>query len=104
MRNIRFALPGLLFLAGCATTTTTTTTTNPTTSTTTNTACTCALAKIDNGWCNKCEVGYVAGVTINSQMLFEALDAHGHEIGPDGIQCPSSHGYHEAAEQKYARG
>ncbi len=22
-------------------------------------------------------------------MLFEALDAHGHEIGPGGIQCPS---------------
>ncbi len=81
MRNIRFAVLGLLLLAGCATTTTTTTTTN--------TACTNILAKVNNGWCNECEVGYVAGVTINSPMLFEALDAHGHEIGSKGVQCAS---------------
>ncbi len=75
MRNILFTSLGLLLLAGCATTI--------------NTACTCPLAKVNNGWCNECEVGYVAGVTIDSQMLFEALDAHGHEIGPGGIQCSS---------------
>ena len=81
MSNILFAALGLLLLAGCATTTTNTTTTN--------TACTNILAKVNNGWCNECELGYVAGVTINSQMLFEALDAHGHEIGPKGVQCRS---------------
>ena len=75
MRNSLFASLGVLLLAGCATTI--------------NTACTCPLAKVNNGWCNECAVGYVAGVTIDSQMLFEALDAHGHDIGPGGIQCPS---------------
>lgn len=94
MSNILFALLGMLLPAGCATTTTTTTTTNMTTNTTsttttTNTACTCPVAKVNNGWCNDCELGYVAGVMINSQMLFEALDAHGHEIGPGGVQCDS---------------
>ncbi|MCZ6612336.1 MAG: hypothetical protein O6941_06850, partial [Planctomycetota bacterium] len=64
-----------LLLAGCAAPT--------------NTACICPVAKVNNGWCSQCALGYVAGVTIESEMLFEALDAHGHDIDPGGVQCRS---------------
>lgn len=49
--------------------------------------CDCAEASLRNGWCRPCVVGYVAGVPIKSAMLFEALDAHGHDIDPDSISC-----------------
>jgi hypothetical protein len=49
--------------------------------------CTCADAKLKNEWCNPCKVGYVAGIQIKSEALFEALDAHGHTIDPAAIQC-----------------
>jgi len=51
--------------------------------------CTCAAAKIKNGWCALCKVGYVAGIRIGSEMLFDALDAHGHDVDPQRIQCRS---------------
>ena len=44
-----------LLLAGCAAPT--------------NTACICDVAKLNNGWCSQCALGYVAGVTIESEML-----------------------------------
>lgn len=50
-------------------------------------ACTCARAKLRNGWCSACRVGYVAGIPVRSAMLFEALDAHGHDIDPSSIEC-----------------
>ena len=49
--------------------------------------CTCAKVEHDGGWCAACEVGYVAGVKIKSAMLFEAADAHGHDIIPERIKC-----------------
>ncbi len=49
--------------------------------------CTCEADKLKNGWCRKCEVGYVAAVAITSEVLFEALDAHGHRINPDSMKC-----------------
>lgn len=52
-------------------------------------ACRCAEARVDNGWCGACKVGYVAGVRIESQLLFEALDAHGHDIDPRTVTCPT---------------
>ncbi|MCZ6494279.1 MAG: hypothetical protein O6933_09390 [Planctomycetota bacterium] len=64
-----------LLLAGCAAPT--------------NTACICPVAKVNNGWCSQCALGYVAGVTIESELLFEAVDAHGHDIDPGGVQCSS---------------
>ena len=64
-----------LLLAGCAAPT--------------NTACICDVAKLNNGWCSQCALGYVAGVTIESEMLFDALDAHGHDVDPGGVQCSS---------------
>lgn len=51
------------------------------------TSCTCEAARLDNGWCDGCGIGYVASVGIKSHMLYEALDAHGHEIDPDSIEC-----------------
>jgi len=52
-------------------------------------ACTCPEAKTKNGWCGLCRIGYVAGLPIKSAMLFEAMDAHGHDIDPERILCPS---------------
>ena len=51
--------------------------------------CTCDADKLKNGWCQKCKVGYVAGVAIKSEVLFEALDAHGHHIDADSMKCES---------------
>lgn len=51
--------------------------------------CTCREAKLVNAWCKHCEVGYVAGIEVPYPMLFEALDAHGHDIDPASVTCPS---------------
>ena len=51
--------------------------------------CTCETARINNGWCRPCKVGYVAAVRIPSAKLFEVLDAHGHAIDPIQIRCSS---------------
>ena len=51
--------------------------------------CTCPDSKVSSGWCRACQVGYVASVEIRSALLFEALDAHGHQINPDSIECGS---------------
>lgn len=51
--------------------------------------CTCETANAINGWCDACNVGYVAGIRIESKLLYEELDAHGHDIDPDKIECPS---------------
>lgn len=47
----------------------------------------CASARLENGWCEGCEVGYVAAYPIKSKMFFEVLDAHGHELQLDQIRC-----------------
>lgn len=52
-------------------------------------ACICQSVRNTGGWCKACKVGYVAGVKIESALVFEALDAHGHDIDPDSIECPS---------------
>lgn len=51
--------------------------------------CTCQEAKIANGWCGRCRVGYAASLKIPSFMLYEALDMHGHEIKPASFTCPT---------------
>lgn len=51
--------------------------------------CTCDVNKVKGGWCAKCEAGYLAGVRIKSEFLFEVLDAHGHDIDPSAIRCDS---------------
>ncbi len=49
--------------------------------------CVCAVARLKGGWCPACKVGYLASVRITSEMLFEALDAHGHDFDPAAITC-----------------
>jgi hypothetical protein len=51
--------------------------------------CTCDRALMANTWCAACGVGYVGGTPVCSAMLFEALDAHGHEIMPSAFECPT---------------
>ncbi|MHC5108428.1 MAG: hypothetical protein ACYTHJ_00950 [Planctomycetota bacterium] len=54
-----------------------------------NDPCHCAEFRIKNGWCGHCRVGFVASFPVSSYLLFEALDAHGHEIDPKSIRCAS---------------
>ena len=51
--------------------------------------CACPEAGVHGGWCTPCKVGYVAAVKIESADLFEALDAHGHHVDTQRIQCPT---------------
>lgn len=50
---------------------------------------TCAKAKLTNQWCDACKVGYVAAVPIRDKMLFEWMDAHGHELDLNAVKCPT---------------
>lgn len=52
-------------------------------------ACACALERQRSGWCEACRVGYVAGTPIHSQVLYDALDAHGHEVDAASLACAS---------------
>lgn len=47
----------------------------------------CPSAKLENKWCDSCNVGYVAGVPIHSKFLFEWMDAHGHELDLDAVRA-----------------
>ncbi len=49
--------------------------------------CSCARGQVDNVWCVPCKIGYVATVEIRSYVLFDALDAHGHDVDPEGMRC-----------------
>src|SRR5262245_31748524 len=49
--------------------------------------CTCQSAKLDNGRCDRHELGYVASIPIRSRMLYETLDAHGHTLDPNAFVC-----------------
>ncbi len=55
--------------------------------------CKCGIAKIQNGWCSDCKVGYVAGIKIKSDALFESLQ--GHEVDKAKIKCPSCKKAHD---------
>ena len=50
-------------------------------------ACTCAAELLRNGWCEACGEGYVAERRIPSRALYDALDAHGHDIDAAGLPC-----------------
>lgn len=52
------------------------------------THCTCALERARSGWCEACGVGYVAGVALPSKILYDALDAHGHDLDLAALACP----------------
>jgi len=50
--------------------------------------CSCAHALEHGGWCDVHQVGYVGSVEVTSHLLFEALDAHGHDVDTSTFDCP----------------
>ena len=44
---------------------------------------------LTNGKCERCNIGYVVGVPIKSRLLYEGLDAHGHTLMLETIECPT---------------
>jgi len=51
--------------------------------------CTCGDAKGMSGWCERHGIGYVGSVKIRSYLLYEIMDAHGHTVDYDNLQCPA---------------
>ncbi len=49
--------------------------------------CTCSVAKVDNGWCSDCKVGYFDAVKVKSKTLFKALD--GEAVDVSAVSCSS---------------
>jgi hypothetical protein len=49
--------------------------------------CSCIAIPEDGGWCDVHGIGYIGGVEIGSQMLFETLDPHGHEVDLASFEC-----------------
>jgi hypothetical protein len=47
----------------------------------------CAEARLANGWCEDHVRGFVAGLEIRSRTLHDALDAHGHTLDRDVMEC-----------------
>ena len=70
----------------------------------------CEAARRNNRWCAAGNVGYVAAVEIRSRFLFEALDAHGHDIDPAAVTCETcrkalrTHGFCAAHRMGYVGG
>lgn len=50
--------------------------------------CVCSRVVETNGWCAFHGVGYVGGLRIASAWLYEAVDAHGHQVDPASFVCP----------------
>jgi hypothetical protein len=77
--------------------------------TTKSDTCTCSSIKRIDGWCGKCEIGYLAGVRIESAKFFDALDAHGHDIDPALLRCDrcrknyESHGFCDECKIGFVR-
>jgi len=51
--------------------------------------CLCPQARRVDGWCDAHHVGYIAGLAVPSQLVHEALDAHGHQVDLTTFDCPS---------------
>ena len=51
--------------------------------------CICATTRATNGWCAVHGFGYVGGLKIESAWLYEALDAHGHDLDLSTFTCPA---------------
>ena len=47
----------------------------------------CAAARRDNGWCDGCGVGFVAGIPMKSALLHDTMDAHGHVLEVASMAC-----------------
>lgn len=74
-----------------------------------NTACICEKAKVSDGWCDVCAMGYVAGLRIPSKLFFTTID-HGHEVDAREIRCASCReamkedGFCEACQMGFFKG
>jgi hypothetical protein len=51
--------------------------------------CICATARATNGWCPVHEFGSIGGVKVTSRQLYEAADAHGHQVDLSTFVCPT---------------
>jgi len=51
--------------------------------------CTCIAAQAINGWCDLHGIGYVASIPIRWRMVYDTLDAHGHQVDLTTFDCPS---------------
>lgn len=51
-------------------------------------ACVCDANRIEGGWCEKCDVGYCAGLRFTSRKLAETIDFHGHQVVAERTACP----------------
>jgi len=49
--------------------------------------CTCKTNKTAGGWCTDCKLGYVSGVQVKSQKLYDALQ--GQAVNEAELKCPS---------------
>ena len=49
--------------------------------------CTCTTTRATNGWCPVHAFGYVGGVKVTSRWLYEAADAHGHQVDTSTFSC-----------------
>lgn len=51
--------------------------------------CVCPEARTANGWCDACDVGYLAGLPVRSEAVFDILHTHGHQADPETMLCES---------------
>ncbi len=51
--------------------------------------CICATSRETNGWCPVHDFGYIGGVKVASRQLYEAADAHGHQVDLSTFICPT---------------
>lgn len=49
--------------------------------------CSCRQSEEIGAWCDEHAFGKLAGVTIRSKLLFETLDAHGHDLDLTSFEC-----------------
>lgn len=47
----------------------------------------CAEARRSHAWCEAEGAGFIAGIEIRSEVLWEALDAHGHDVDVERLGC-----------------
>jgi hypothetical protein len=49
--------------------------------------CTCVDERRRNGWCRHHGYGWVGGIRIDSAVVHDAVDAHGHGVQPKAFRC-----------------
>lgn len=54
-----------------------------------HTHCWCDSARVQNGWCDPCEVGYIGGITVRHAEVVEAMDTAGHPVDVTSLECAS---------------